>query len=170
MMELFPGQAERELLRGHIPRAPEAIERYKTPLSLAKAAKDAEIQPCYPHGFGRSRENKTTRSQLMWMPELSQWTTVLFGGEWGRKINILSVLSEVSVSEHRLWVCLKLQAAFFSTGFHVSLLSLDFLPGSLQFPCFSPPFTALTIYSCPCHKNCSGLSSSLYNGTLNWTL
>jgi len=35
MMELlFPGQAWRELFHRHIPRAPEAIGRYKTPLSL----------------------------------------------------------------------------------------------------------------------------------------
>lgn len=35
MMELlFPGQAERELLRGHILKVPEAIGRHKTLLSL----------------------------------------------------------------------------------------------------------------------------------------
>lgn len=170
MMELFPGQAEREVLCGHIPRAPEAIGRYKTFLSQKMQLKMQRFSHVIHMALAEAEKTKPPEASSCKCQSYLSESQFLFGGEWGRKINILSVLLEVSVSGHRLQLSLELQEVFFSTGFHVSPLSLDFLPDSLQFPCFSPLFTAFTIYSCPFHKNCSGLSSSLCNGTHNWNL
>lgn len=129
MMELFHGQAWRELLHGHILRAPEALGRYKTPLSLQMQLKMQRFSYVIHMAWAEAEKTKPAEAySCEWQSYPSE--LVLFGGEGrGGKINILSVLvlSEVSVAE-------------VSMAVHVNSLetSSSFFPPLVFIPLFSP--------------------------------